>query len=149
MTTLKNKKGVSLVELIAVIVIMGIIATVGGVAVASIIENSNKSAAVTAVSDVFAAGKNYLQQNYTYDEDKKGDNGRQVSLATLANGYLEAATVKKFEGKTILVTVDSTGVTYSISEGDKLNQIESGKYTVYYVDGEFTTTAPSKAPANE
>ena len=146
MTTLKNKKGVSLVELIAVIVIMGIIATVGGVAVASIIENSNKSAAVTAVSDVFSAGKNYLQSN---------PNDDAVTLSELKTaGYIEEATYNKFmvDGtlNEITVSVANGGVVYSITDSKKVdNTVQSGKYPVVYANGKFTVKATEKAPTDE
>ena len=41
---LKNRKGVTLVELLAVIVIMGIIAAIAVPAIGSLIENSKKNA---------------------------------------------------------------------------------------------------------
>ncbi len=147
MTTLKNKKGVSLVELIAVIVIMGIIATVGGISVASIIENSNKAAAQTAVSDVFTAGKNYLQSHLD-DDDKK------VTLAELvADDSVEPATANKFGGPTeqeaVIVYVFGTKYTIS-SEGTptdaaEVTTVNVGNYTVTYnpSNGSFTAGAKS------
>ena len=138
MTTLKNKKGVSLVELIAVIVIMGIIATVGGISVATIIENSNKSAAETAVSDVLAAGKSYLQSNPTKEE-------RIVSLADLeAAGYVEASLVGKFGTPANvkvyeITTAGSEKIVYVISDGESAPAANAETTTVVTKAG-YTVT---------
>lgn len=58
------KKGLSLVELIAVIVIMGIIISVGGIAVSKIIDDSRKQTAIQASNDIYDAGFNYSQMNH-------------------------------------------------------------------------------------
>lgn len=150
MTTLKNKKGVSLVELIAVIVIMGIIATVGGISVATIIKNANESADKQACSDVLAAGKAYLQQHQN-DSSFKG----YVTVEELKN-ELEATTYKKFDGKTstvyvyVLADMTTYGIDTATGTVDRPDSAKNGSIvmkncTVYYVvaDGTFTTTNPS------
>lgn len=136
MTTLRSKKGVSLVELIAVIVIMGIIATVGGISVASIIENSNKSAAQSAVSDVLSAGKNYLQS----------DQGEaiKVSLKALVEaGDIEAATAGKFTDTSKVVVYEfksaTAGIIYIISDSTTEPTVTSTEGTVA-VKGGYTVT---------
>ena len=124
MTTLKNKKGVSLVELIAVIVIMGIIVTVGGISVATIIENSNRSSEQQAVVDVMTAGKNYLNAN---------PKEMAVNAVTLKDS-LEKTTYAKIDDNAaniwVVVNANKTEFTFVIS---------TTKPTAYPADGEATT----------
>ncbi len=142
MTTLKNKKGVSLVELIAVIVIMGIIATVGGISVATIIENSNKSAAQQALVDVMTAGKNYLNANPDKD---------CVALADLETSLEKTtyAKVKSLEGSlwvcvnagktefTFSSTNPVSGSTYTYPAATDVT-VQVGKYDVKYTKASGT-----------
>lgn len=147
MTTLKNKKGVTLIELIAVIVIMGIIATVGGIATASIMENSRERAAESAVSDVLSAAKLYFQ-----NEADKTDYANPVTCDLLVSkGYLEAATQGKVETTTtgdLTVTYNVSARTYTLKQGTGANDVVIvGGYTVTYTpaDGKFTAAKTGSA----
>lgn len=135
MKTLKNKKGVSLVELIAVIVIMGIIATVGGISVATIIDNSNKKARETAASDVLAAGKNFLQM----DQDTAT---YYVSLTDLGTD-VEKATAAKFDNE--VYVVETKDHNFIITETQPTAQPDSPaeSYTVTVSGVEVTYTPAS------
>lgn len=133
MTTLKNKKGVSLVELIAVIVIMGIIATVGGISVATIINDSKENAAVQAVSDVYAAAKNYYQV--------EGAVGQLDDL--VEKDYLEQATADKLIG-TVTISYNATTRSVELTESGEATantKIKVKGYTVTLTDGEWKATA--------
>lgn len=121
MTTLKNKKGVSLVELIAVIVIMGIIATVGGISVATIINNSNDRAAESSVADVISAAQTYFNMN----ADEKS-----VTVDQLTTGdYLTAAAAGKF------------------TTGFKVWKITNANKTYYTLTSGSVNTAPTATTA--
>lgn len=54
-----NKKGFTLVELLAVIVVLAIIALIGFTAMGSVIENTRKSAAASTASNFESAAKTY------------------------------------------------------------------------------------------
>ena len=56
---LKNKKGVTLVELLAVIVIMGIIAAIAVPAIGGLIENTRKNAAIAQLDQMVEAANLY------------------------------------------------------------------------------------------
>ena len=58
---LKNKKGVTLVELLAVIVIMGIIAAIAVPAIGGLIKNSERKAAETEYANLLDAARLYAQ----------------------------------------------------------------------------------------
>ena len=66
-----NKKGTSLVELIAVIVIMGIISSIGAVTVVSIIARQRKNATISSLKNIYETAKGLLVQVEagSYDEN--------------------------------------------------------------------------------
>ena len=66
-----NKKGTSLVELIAVIVIMGIIASITTVTVISVLGRQKKNATITSLNNIYSSAKALLVQVETssYDEN--------------------------------------------------------------------------------
>ena len=66
-----NKKGTSLVELIAVIVIMGIIASISTVTVVTVIHRQRKNAAISSLNTIYRSAKALLVQVETgnYDEN--------------------------------------------------------------------------------
>ena len=80
---LQNEKGLTLVELLAVIVILGIIAAIAIPAIGNIITNSKVNALKADGQNVLAAGNLYFVEN-----NKKAT----VSMAELtADGFLEDA----------------------------------------------------------
>jgi type IV pilus assembly protein PilA len=57
---LKNRKGVTLVELLAVLVIMGIIAAIAVPTIGGLIESSKQKAAEASYTAVLSAAQNYV-----------------------------------------------------------------------------------------
>jgi type IV pilus assembly protein PilA len=57
--TLRNKKGVTLVELLAVVVILGIIAAIAVPTIGGLISNQQEKADIATLTNVVAAAKNY------------------------------------------------------------------------------------------
>jgi type IV pilus assembly protein PilA len=88
---LKNQKGLTLVELLAVVVILGIIAAIAVPSIGGIIDNSKKDAHVANAEQMVAASRMALASNDT--KILSGDNGNtlnRISLKELIdNGYLE------------------------------------------------------------
>lgn len=78
----RNEKGLTLVELLAVIVILAIIGTIATVSVSNIIENSKKDAHVANAIQIINAAKLY--------EASVGKADAKIEATTLINeGYLE------------------------------------------------------------
>ncbi|REB07172.1 prepilin-type N-terminal cleavage/methylation domain-containing protein [Sporosarcina sp. BI001-red] len=79
---LKNEKGLTLVELLAVIVILGIIAAIAIPSIGSIIENSRQKAILADASNAMEAANLYFVEN---PEEKT------VELAELEKEFLDSA----------------------------------------------------------
>ncbi|MED4876985.1 prepilin-type N-terminal cleavage/methylation domain-containing protein [Anoxybacillus geothermalis] len=94
---LKNERGLTLIELLAVIVILGIIAAIAIPAIGGLIDNSKKDAHVSNAQQMINAAKIAV----TADKDLIPENGK-YTLVTLKyledEGYLE--TVKDPDGGT-------------------------------------------------
>ncbi|MDE0564581.1 prepilin-type N-terminal cleavage/methylation domain-containing protein [Exiguobacterium sp. B2(2022)] len=78
---LKDERGLTLVELLVVVVILGIIAAIAVVAIGGIIENSKKDAMVADAKQMVSAAK-----LHTASEPKAGD---LVFLSTSGNNTVE------------------------------------------------------------
>lgn len=81
---IKNEKGLSLVELLAVIVILGIVAAIAIPAIGNIIENSRYNA-------VKADAINVLSGAQIYYTDNPGEAGPVAISVLQSSGYLENA----------------------------------------------------------
>ncbi|MGL6009577.1 MAG: type II secretion system protein, partial [Culicoidibacterales bacterium] len=61
--TIKNQKGITLVELLAVMVIVGIIAAISIPAIGNLIENTRKDAFIATAQNVTEAARLVVAQN--------------------------------------------------------------------------------------
>ncbi|MER2262857.1 MAG: prepilin-type N-terminal cleavage/methylation domain-containing protein [Psychrobacillus sp.] len=91
---LKNQKGLTLVELLAVIVILAIVSAIAVPAIGGIIENSRYSAVKADATNVLNAAKMYFIDN---PEEKVADGGTKTGTLTVdvetlkKENYLESA----------------------------------------------------------
>ncbi|SKA90829.1 MULTISPECIES: type II secretion system protein [Sporosarcina] len=139
---LKNEKGLTLVELLAVIVILGIIAAIAVPAIGNIITNSKVNALKADGQNVLAAAQMYFTENGSKD----GTTVTQEVLNT--DGFLEdaggfaakegataAVVTKAATGNTITGTAANKGVTvaFAAATNKEINEVgtkTSGKLTI-------------------
>ncbi|QUP86315.1 prepilin-type N-terminal cleavage/methylation domain-containing protein [Exiguobacterium sp. PFWT01] len=108
---LKDERGLTLVELLVVVVILGIIAAIAVVAIGGIIENSKKDAMVADAKQMVSAAKLYVASNEV-------GNGAVIRfVGDVGSGELDAKnmidTMKDPFGDTY-----SDGVVYVVKDGD-------------------------------
>jgi type IV pilus assembly protein PilA len=105
---LKNERGLTLVELLAVIVILGIIAAIAVPSVSTLINKSNNKAKVAEAVEIIDAAKLYVADN-----NVQVQNGSNLNLSWgYLDPYLDHVKDKNF---TVSVVTDGNGkVTYYI-----------------------------------
>ncbi len=115
---MENKKGFTLVELLAVIAILGIIMTISVIAVTGTIDRSSERAHETLNSEIYEAAKRCVVENIE-------DFSICKSLNSLVNnGYLQ--NVDENISATITISTDSNGnYKYTVAstyDGDRLTK---------------------------
>lgn len=118
---IKNEKGLTLVELLAVIVILGIIAAIAVPAIGNIIENSRFKAIKGDAQTILSAANMYFAESETKE-------GETVDLKTLnGEGFINDSGSFKIDSTDVTVTKQNGGNTFSGTG-------ESGSYTLTIKD---------------
>ncbi|HZG56052.1 competence type IV pilus major pilin ComGC [Paenibacillus sp.] len=103
---LKNQKGLTLVELLAVIVILGVIAAIAVPSIGGIIANSKSNADVQSEALLKDAA-----ERYALDENLPTTTTSVTVADLVANGYLKSAPTKQSNGAaytTVTISYNST-----------------------------------------
>ncbi|AOM82354.1 pilus assembly FimT family protein [Salisediminibacterium beveridgei] len=139
---LKNQKGLTLVELLAVIVILGIIAAIAVPAIANIIDNSRKDAQIANAEAMYDAarlavvGENVNSEAHFYaeidDDSSPGDNAPGTGYDLVDLGYMDAIPENPMGD----AEFDQAFITYDSETGDYVVYLKAGE-TVYF-DGDYT-----------
>jgi type IV pilus assembly protein PilA len=111
-----NKKGFTLVELLATIVVLGIVAAIATPAVLGVIEKSKKNAMVANARQMISATKTYVSEN-------PDTTATEVTLATLvADGFMEpikdvdsSTAITNTSGSKVAFTKASNQITYTVT----------------------------------
>lgn len=102
---LKNEKGLTLVELLAVIVILGIVAAIAVPSIGGIIQKSKEDSYKADAIQVLNAAKTYVAGNGVPSKDlTKTDLDQYVNNVDLPDGYTVAVSE---DGKTYELTASS------------------------------------------
>ncbi len=107
---IKNNKGVTLVELLIVIVVMGIIAAFAIPAVGTIIENTNQDAVVADALAIENAGRLYCAQTQCATD--------QALTWTLVEPYVTGLTESEYDltaASGVVVTYSTANSTWTVS----------------------------------
>ena len=134
-----NQKGLTLVELLAVIVILGIIAAIAIPAIGSIIENSRVSAIKGDAQNTLAAANMYFTENPGAEPVLGSKLQSEGFLENVGSAKGLTVTYKK-GGNTIDGTATAKNTTVTFSNATNENISESGKSTT--VNG-VAATPPS------
>ena len=110
---LRNQKGITLIELLAVIVIIGIVAAIAVPAIGQTIKNSEKKADAASVTIIEETAVRYAMDNDSNDNTT-------VSLNQLkADGYLNEVpafkSITSYDGTTVVTIRKAENGSYSAS----------------------------------
>lgn len=140
---LKNQKGMTLVELLAVMVIVGIIAAISIPAIGGLIENSRKDAAVSTANSMVEAARMYVAAEGLTDGDyvltangpaaAKADSEPEVTADLVVTGYLESAptnpqTKNAYGVAQVGVSISNSKATYTVTLKESADIV--GKYGI-------------------
>ncbi|EOR25499.1 MAG: prepilin-type N-terminal cleavage/methylation domain-containing protein [Niallia nealsonii] len=114
---IKNEKGLTLIELLAVIVILGIIAAIAIPSISGIIQKSREDAVKSEAITIINAAKNYVAANGLPESGT--DTIKEEDLK-------EFISDTKFKDKNYTVSVD--GTTYSFTS----SAVDVGKYKLTF-----------------
>lgn len=115
---IKNEKGLTLIELLAVIVILGIIAAIAIPSISGIIQNSKEDAVKADAITILNAAKNYVAGN----DMAEGGTIKKDELSS----YVSGVNLEKFGNYT--VTVGEGGTTFSL----KATNVQAGKIKITF-----------------
>ena len=132
LNALKNQKGMTLVELLAVMVIIGIIAAISIPAIGGLIENSRKDAAVSTATSLVEAARMYVAAEGVNDTEiilTATDSNTGIDLVKL--GYLETTpknprTKLAYDIAEVVVTFEDNKAVYTVT----LQTTANGKYNI-------------------
>ncbi|AYV67346.1 prepilin-type cleavage/methylation domain-containing protein [Niallia circulans] len=127
---IKNEKGLTLIELLAVIVILGIIAAIAIPSISGIIQKSKEDAVKADAITILNAAKNYVAGN---DMAKGGT----ISDEELSS-YVSGVNLKEFGEYT--VTVGEGGTTFGLNA----TNVEAGKINITFTNATIDQINKSK-----
>jgi len=136
---LQNEKGLTLVELLAVIVILGIIAAIAIPSIGGIIEKSRINAAIAEGQTVLSAANLYFVENQaasTASLEQLTEGNFMDDVGTLKTGIVvtKVVSTKTIPGENTLagtaVTKGGKTVTFNNATNKKLSDKDKDSYTV-------------------
>lgn len=126
---MNNEKGLTLIELLAVIVILGIVAAIAVPAIGSVISNSRDKAILADASNILAGAKLAAIDGACDPEDSK----KPCDKGVLENSFVEGL------DNDLTYSVTKTGSAWSVTYS-KFDKIKNDKYNAGIDDKTVTET---------
>lgn len=137
---LKNEKGMTLVELLAVVVILGIVAAIAVPSIGKVIDNSKKDAHVSNALLIIDAAKLGIISGELTDTDQKAGSDGEFLVSTIVGKDLLDTNPKDPDNNT---TTAGYGATSYVKYDEGANE-----YSIY-LDGTKRDVGKSDNPASE
>ncbi|MFT8321645.1 MAG: prepilin-type N-terminal cleavage/methylation domain-containing protein [Bacillus sp. (in: firmicutes)] len=122
---LKNEKGLTLIELLAVIVILGIIAAIAIPSISGIIQKSREDAVKADAITILNAAKNYVAANGVTEEGTanitKGQLGSYVGNVKFTGDYSVAVDGTTFKFSAAELPVGKAKLTFTNATIEQIN----------------------------
>ncbi|WJY28172.1 MULTISPECIES: type II secretion system protein [Sporosarcina] len=142
---IKNEKGLTLVELLAVIVILGIIAAIAVPSIGNIIQNSREKAVLADATNAIEAANLFFAEHPDKTtvslKTASTEGGYKLEPEYLQESSLTSATVNKKDDNSLTITFSGEAGKKTVSATDATKKDLSEKTDVIKIG---TTSKPSK-----
>jgi type IV pilus assembly protein PilA len=140
----ENEKRMTLIELLAVIVILGIVSVIAIPSIGSLITSSERKAQAANAHMIINAARHYITSN-TFKEDASGTNKEKIPVSKLImDGFLSALPKDPYDNKTNYGT-DSAVTVKQSSVGIGVDLAESYVYSIQLINSDNTKNRVSSA----
>ena len=139
---LRNNKGVTLIEILAVIVILGVVAAVAVPTIGNLIEDRREKAALSEWTSLQEGASLFV-----LDDDVDNDNNGEFSLEELINsGYLEnfnsEISVHVSASRRVIIIDDYSSITFNAVTGEISMDYDAITINGFLVEGSFPPVRP-------
>lgn len=141
-----DEKGFTLIEILAVVVILGVVSLITMPVVQKNINNSKKQAYETQIDNIERAAKDWASENLSYLPDKEGSSisitlYTLMSLGYIDNNLVDPITEKYFDTETVIsITRKNNNYKYDVHVIFSNEKVEINKDApIIFLNGDFVT----------
>ncbi|MFI8543032.1 prepilin-type N-terminal cleavage/methylation domain-containing protein [Enterococcus casseliflavus] len=136
---LKDERGLSLVELLAVVVILAIIAGIGVIAIGNVIQNTREDSVVSEIQQAFSAGVLYQSTNHELNNNSSAD--IEFTLEdVMEDGLLNSDSWVENTESTVMFYIDTDGALSMFVPEEVLEAGQKKNNAIGEADNGYTQT---------